>query len=268
MNTQMNSQTDATSAARERMAQGACLPPDASMTPFPCADTERENARLRLALREAHHRSGNQWQLLLGLAELERIQPQAEGAGGSMRLRAMMSAFATLNQSLDTDADVLTGSRNVSIRDALENILEPLQAAAEEDALAFAVQDAWLSEKGCAALLLICAELVCNATKYGRKTTQVAFRAQDRQGILEVRDDGPGFPDGFRIEEQTRQGLQLVETLCRCDLNGEMRCHNHAQGGVVTLTFPVLPAPETAPAAQVSEGLCGMEGIICPPDIG
>lgn len=60
MNTRMNSQPDATSTAQERAMQGTWTPPDPSMTPFACAETERENARLRLALREAHHRSGNQ----------------------------------------------------------------------------------------------------------------------------------------------------------------------------------------------------------------
>ena len=82
-----------------------------------------------------------------------------------------------------------------------------------------------------------------------------------------MRDDGPGFPEGFRVEEQARQGLQLVQTLCRFDLSGEMRCHNNAQGGVVTLTFPVLPIPETAPATEENEVFCAMEGIICPSGI-
>lgn len=250
MNMQVNSESDTSNTALERTMQGIWPPPDPSVTPFAFAEMERENVRLRLALREVHHRAGNQWQLLLGLAELERMQPQAEGAGGSMRLRSMMSAFAALNRLLDTDAGVSKGSRNVNVREALENILAQLQAATGEDGLSFVVQDAWLSEKGCAALLLICAELVYNATKYGWKTTQVAFRVQDRQGLLEVCDDGPGFPDGFRIEEQNRQGMQLAQTLCLFDLSGEMRCHNTAQGGVVTLTFPVLPAPEMAIAGE------------------
>ena len=107
-----------------------------------------------------------------------------------------------------------------------------------------AAKACWRETLICAALMLICTELVCNATKYGRKTTQVTFRVQANQGILEVRDDGPGFPAEFRVQEQERQGLQLVEALCRIDLNGEMRCRNDAQGGVVTVIFPVLSAPE------------------------
>ena len=224
---------------------------------------EQENARLRLALREAQHRAGNQWQLLLGLAELEYRQTPPSAVGGNVRLRAMMSAFATLNKALDTDADTLRGRHKVQVGAALESILTLLQTTVEEEALSFAVQDAWLSEKGCAALMLICAELVCNASKYGRKTTHVTFRVEEEQGILEARDDGPGFPEGFRVEEQERQGLQLVKTLCRFDLNGEMRCHNSAQGGVVTLTFPVLSAPEEHPAVETNAAFCAMDGIVC-----
>ena len=183
MNTQMNSQPDTLMLAHERTAQGTWPASGTSVTPFACAEMERENARLRLALREAHHRSGNQWQLLLGLAELEQMQsPQAEGAGGSMRLRAMMSAFATLNRALDTDADVLTGSRKSAFETLWKTFWRQLQAANGEDALAFAVQDAWLSEKGCAALLLICAELVCNATKYGQEENAGCLSRTGRAG--------------------------------------------------------------------------------------
>lgn len=225
----------------------------------------QENARLRLALREAHHRSGNQWQLLIGLAELERMQPlQTVAAEQNVRLHAMIHAFATLNRSLNTDADVLTESREVGVRAALEGILIQMRGTlAQENTLSFTLQEAWLPAKGCAALLLSCAELVCNAIKHGRERMQVTFRAQGEQGLLEVRDDGPGFPAGFRIEEQSGQGLQLVEALCRFDLNGNMCCYSEAQGAVITLTFPVLSAPQTAQAGETNEAFCDMEGVVC-----
>jgi two-component sensor histidine kinase len=224
---------------------------------------EQENARLRLALRELRHRSYNQWQLLIGLAEMESMQRlQATALGCSVRLCTLAYAFVTLNRALDTNLEFLIGSRKVGVRDTLENILRLLQAVTEEGGLSFAVQDAWLSEKGCTALLLICAELVCNAMKYGKKTIQVTLRIQGQQGILEVCDDGPGFPKGFCIQEQRRQGLQLVEALCRFDLEGEIRCHNEAQGAVVTLAFPVLSAPGVG-AVEAYEDFCSMEGVVC-----
>ena len=108
--------------------------------------------------------------------------------------------------------------------------------------------------------MLICTELVCNAFKYGWKTAHVTFRTEGGQGILEVRDDGPGFPTGFRFQEQGRQGLQLVETLCHFDLNGEVRCHNEAQGGVVTVTFPVLSAPGVMADVDADKAFCAMDG--------
>ena len=130
MNTQINSRSATTSAAQQRTMQGTWSPPDASMTPFACAETERENARLRLALREAHHRSGNQWQLLIGLAELERMQsPQDCGRGQQYASPRYDVCFCHPQPALDTDAGVLKGNRKVGVRDALENILAQLQAA-------------------------------------------------------------------------------------------------------------------------------------------
>lgn len=200
-NSQMYSKPDAQFTPEHRTAQVRLMPPTAAL------ELEQENARLRLALRELRHRSCNQWQLLIGLAEMESMQhPQSTALGCSVRLSTMAYAFVTLNRALDANLDVLAGNQKVGVRAALESILMLLQAAIEEDSLSFMVQDAWLPEKGCAALMLICAELVCNATKHGRKTTQVTFRTLADQGILEVRDDGPGFPTGFRFQERGGAG--------------------------------------------------------------
>jgi two-component sensor histidine kinase len=264
----MNSTTDFSKpniahTPNTRTGQMTFIPPTASAE-REVREIHQENARLRLALRELRHRSCNQWQMLVGLAEMECMQhPQNASMGCIVRLRAMTSAFATLNSALDNDVDVLAGNQTVCVRSALESILALLKTTTEENNLHFVVQDAWLPEKGCAALMLICAELVCNAVKYGRQTTQITFRTQSSQGILEVRDDGPGFPVGFRVEEQGRQGLQLVEVLCRFDLNGEMRCQTDAQGGVVTVTFPALATPGEATEVTTSQAFCAMKGVVC-----
>jgi two-component sensor histidine kinase len=227
-------------------------------------EMEQENARLRLILRELRHRSYNQWQLLIGLAEMESLQSlQTSALSCSVRLCTLAYAFTTLNRTLDANADTMAGDRQIAVRPALERILHLLQATSEEDALQFRVQDAWLSEKGCAALMLICTELVCNAAKFGRKRTELTFRVWGDRGILEVSDDGPGFPADFQVRKHERQGLQLVEALCHCDLDGEMRCHSDVQGGLVTVTFPVLPTPNLPVTFEAEEAFCSMEGVIC-----
>jgi len=254
----MNSQLHETRAKAPGAEKTMVMPSDSRIK------LEQENARLRLALRESRHRAYNQWQQLIGLAEMESLQsPQTAAFGCNVRLCTTAYAFMTLNRTLDTNPDVLSSEQAVYARPALEKILTLLQAATEEGALDFAIQDAWLSEIGCAALMLICTELVCNAAKYGRKRTQVTFRVRANQGILEVRDDGPGFPPRFRVREQGRQGLQLVEALCHFDLNGEMSCWNDGDGGVVTVTFAVSAAPEATPAGEAAQAFCGMEGVIC-----
>jgi two-component sensor histidine kinase len=242
-------------------------PPPAEMkfTPLaPSLGIEQENARLRLALRELQHRSSNQRQFLIGLAEMEMMQhPQVAALGCSVRLSTMAHAFVTLNKALDAQTDDIRSDRKIGVRIALETMLTLLQAIIEDDTLQFEVQDAWLPEKGCAALMLVCAELVFNAVKYGHQETQVTFTVQSNQGTLEVRDDGHGFPSGFRVEEQGRQGLQLVDALCRFDLNGELRCHSNRSGGIVIVTFPVLSPPEVVPVVEANTAFCAMEGVVC-----
>ncbi len=227
-------------------------------------EVKQENARLKAALRELRHRSCNQWQMLLGLAEMEYMQhPQSVALGGLVRLSALTSAFATLNGTPDINMDVLAGNQHVCVRSALESIRALLHTTATEHDLHFAVEDFWIDQKRCTALMVICAELVCNAVKYGRQTAHVTFCTQFGQGILEVRDDGPGFPSGFRIEEQARHGLQLVAELCQFDLQGELRCRNDADGGVVTVTFPWSGTPREVALVTANESFCAMEGVIC-----
>ena len=226
-------------------------------------EVRQENARLKAALREIRHRSCNQWQMLLGLAEMEYLQhPQGTTTGGLVRLSALTSAFATLDGTPDINMDV-AGNQQVYVRSALESIRALLHTTAMENDLHFAVEDFWIDQKRCTALMVICAELVCNAVRYGIQTTHVTFRTQRHQGILEVRDDGPGFPSGFRIEEQARHGLQLVAELCQFDLKGALRCRNDADGGVVTVIFPLSATPSQMVAVTANEDFCAMEGVIC-----
>jgi two-component sensor histidine kinase len=60
--------------------------------------------------------------------------------------------------------------------------------------------------------------------------------------VIEVRDDGVGLPEGFRLEEAEGLGLMIVRTFVEADLGGtiEMRNRTGCPGAVVTLRVPAL----------------------------
>jgi two-component sensor histidine kinase len=70
----------------------------------------------------------------------------------------------------------------------------------------------------CIDLGLILTELIANAFEHallerGGGTLAITLRATDEEITLEVADDGPGFPDGFRAAESRSPGLRIVSTL-------------------------------------------------------
>ncbi|MEQ8926558.1 MAG: tetratricopeptide repeat protein [Fulvivirga sp.] len=89
---------------------------------------------------------------------------------------------------------------------------------------------------------LILNELITNSLKYAfsnNPTGSLDIRlSQDNQEfILQLKDSGPGLPDGF--DEKKSMGMRLIRTLAQ-QLNGLINIENK-NGAVVTLTFkPVL----------------------------
>ena len=57
---------------------------------------------------------------------------------------------------------------------------------------------------------------------------------------LEVTDDGPGFPLDFDARTAAHTGLELVVSITRLDLAGQVLFVNNLRGGAkVRITFPV-----------------------------
>ena len=78
--------------------------------------------------------------------------------------------------------------------------------------------------------------------KHGKGDIEVWFGVRDEMLGLEVIDDGPGFPDRFDPKTMSNTGLELIESLSRWDLRGEVRYENRAEGGACV--FVRFPLPE------------------------
>jgi two-component sensor histidine kinase len=70
----------------------------------------------------------------------------------------------------------------------------------------------------------------------------VTFSVQAHQAVLEVFDDGPGFPEGFDPMVAGNTGLELGESLVRTDLSGQA-CYSSRspQGGAAVQVMFALP---------------------------
>jgi two-component sensor histidine kinase len=94
--------------------------------------------------------------------------------------------------------------------------------------------------KTATALSLIITELIHNALEHGLTHSGNSLTveiARDRNKyVVSVCDDGPGFPEGFSIEKSANLGLQIVNTLTKNELNGNLilnRINNLTKAEVV-----------------------------------
>ena len=65
-------------------------------------------------------------------------------------------------------------------------------------------------------------------------------------GALSVSDQGPGFPTDFDAQRSVNTGLELVDSLARWDLAGQIDFENSREGGAcVRVTIPLQTVPDS-----------------------
>lgn len=78
-----------------------------------------------------------------------------------------------------------------------------------------------------------------------------------------MRDDGPGFPEEFRLDLDGGQGLELVDALCGMEMCGAMSFGTDCEGAHVTLEFPVSPVEDERQFTADDTPFCSMDGVVC-----
>lgn len=180
--------------------------------------TEHHLAANEFLVKEIHHRVKNSLQVVASLVSLQahRIEP------GPQRevfyaLRRRMTAIALVHEKLHAQGSAGLADIGSYLGDLLR--LQHPQDALDSGKIEWDIQTKPLAVgvDFCIDAGLILTELVSNAQKYALLThqgtrVQVLVRL-DQRLILEVGDDGPGFPEAFRPEASPGLGFRLVLSL-------------------------------------------------------
>lgn len=204
---------------------------------------ERRDARIKadleekvILLKEVHHRVKNNLQIMASLMNLasRSIKNPEDGLvfkASQDRIHSMALVHEILYQSGDfSSIDMADYVKSLAfyLRDAypvprlcLKVDVEPLELPLER-------------ALPCGLLLN---ELVTNSLKYatrgpGEPLIEISLRAEGGSGrvVLEVRDRGPGLPEGFSSVKGESLGISLVESLSK-QLEGELSFGPAAEGG-------------------------------------
>lgn len=193
-------------------------------------ELERALAQTETLLRELHHRSKNNMQIISSLLNLESERVgRAEVTRPLQKMRARIRSMALVHEKLYQSenlervdlaeyAEKLTAEL-VSLHDVpLERIVDTEEISVNID---FAVPFG-----------LILNELITNALQHGfrageRGTLRIAVAREGDYVRLVLADSGPGIPEDFDLRQTSSLGLKLVSALTE-QLHGTVSVRNNA----------------------------------------
>ena len=190
------------------------------------------NERLLLTITESHHRIKNSLQVIAALIEMQRVEETETISPSAMhRLSHHVQAISTIHDLLTEQARAGATETSISAAAALNKLIPILQGMMSGQRLHAQVEEMPLSVKQASSLTLLVNELISNAVKHGGQgDIEISLTTGDGQARLEVQDSGKGFPDDFDPRKAANTGLDLIETLSRHDLRGNIAYLNRAFG--------------------------------------
>lgn len=195
-------------------------------------------------LQEIHHRVKNNLQVISSLLNLQsnyvKDHQTLEVIRESInRIRSM----ALIHQSLYQQKDFVRSDFAKYVEELAHNLIETYQNESCTVELAIEVEKMLLSLDDSVPCGLILNELISNALKYAfvnksEGTVTVRMEQHEDHYVLEVRDNGIGFPENFKPEETDSLGIELVQTLAE-QLDGELTMVNR-EGAYIRVSWPVV----------------------------
>lgn len=202
---------------------------------------ESLNVRLQRSLKETHHRVKNNLQVVVALTEM-----QLEGDGSSLhdsaltRIASHVRTLASLHELLTLRIKANLEDDAIPTEIMLEQVLLLLQPTFGERRIDYDVAPMLLPMNQCASLSMLVSELVSNAIKHGEGDLTVTFEHHENEARLTVCDQGKGFEPNFDVRQSANTGLELILSMARHDLRGDVEFTNRPEGGgCVVVTFPV-----------------------------
>lgn len=187
---------------------------------FTLAFSEVENlvSQKDTLLLEIHHRVRNNLQSMAGLVSLQAkrlVVPEAREAMAALRTRIL--TMGLVQEKLYQSARDNTLDLGVYLNELMD-LLVPRTGSSEGMRVLMEIEPRERSAELCTTLGLIVAELVNNAWKHvlrkeGGGHVTLVVRGDEKNLILLVEDDGPGFPPEFQPDRRKTLGFQLIDNL-------------------------------------------------------
>jgi PAS domain S-box-containing protein len=192
-------------------------------------------------LKEVHHRVKNNLQMIISLLNMQETKASSQEASTYLEESAgRIRSMALLHEKLYRQQQFSSVDFESYVRSLSHQILGAHETPNEELSVELHVDNDEIDLNTAIPSGLILNELLTNSIEHGHQDISevtIQFSSDNGNCQLIVSDDGPGFPEGFTIEDTDSLGLTMVETLAEHDLNGEVNLENDG-GANVKVNFP------------------------------
>ncbi|WP_203069716.1 sensor histidine kinase [Falsiroseomonas ponticola] len=198
-----------------------------------------------LLVQEMHHRVKNSLQLVQGLLLLQARGAADPALAAKLREAAgRIVSIAAVHRRLYEGAPGMAQEVAEHLRALVEDLGHSLGSSGRAIDLS-AAPGLRLPAGQMAAMGLLVTELVTNALKHGAGRIAVRFQPGPAGAVLEVADEGAGFPPGFDPTQSRGLGMRVALAMAR-QLRGALAVQPGPGGCVVVRLPPSAEAPEDA----------------------
>jgi len=188
---------------------------------------------------EINHRIRNTLQAIAGLLRMELDRPQKSAEAAIKRGMARIQSVAVVHELLRARELQFVDMKQVAERVAQLT----RQSITDECSAEVKVTGArvMLPSQKATNVALVLAELIDNALRHalaGREDGRLSISLQEAGGqvMLQVKDNGPGLPEGYEQEAKAGLGLKIVQGLVE-ELGGTLELETRG-GTIVRARFP------------------------------
>jgi len=183
-----------------------------------------------ILLREVHHRTKNNLQVILSLLDLQSLTIRGKKMmGGIKDIQNRIRSIALVHEKLYQSKDLSNVNLKNYIQEVTNALIKSYEGSKQRISLILDIDNIFISLDTITTCGLIINELVSNSLKYAfpnnrKGKIKIALHATDGDEMdLQISDDGIGLPEGLDFRNTKSLGLKLVRWLAEDQLGGEVR---------------------------------------------
>ncbi len=198
-----------------------------------------------ILLKEIHHRVKNNLQIISSLLNLQSHRIEDEKAVETLAVsRDRIQAIALVHQKLYQSKDLSKVDFKAYLNDLLDQQKSAYSSLSSKLQIEFDCIDLRLSLDVAVPLGIILSELVTNAFKHGLSQIsqpKLSIHLYENEGLyfLQIKDNGPGLPEGFSFEKSESLGVEIIQALIT-QIEAELQ-HSNDNGAVFLIKFSDQP---------------------------